>query len=104
MVPVAIGIALIGMSLMTDYELSVARLVPFPAHLAVDGLGGALLAASPRLFGFADRTYLPHLVAEIGLSLVTFTTPTSDRPVTPRCHRALLPRGRAAMQDDCRAR
>jgi len=85
-VPALLGAGIIVMSLVTDYELSLARLIPMGAHLAVDGLGGALLAVSPWLFGFADRTYWPHLiigVAEIGLSLVTRTRPdvTSDATV-----------------------
>ncbi|MCB5176063.1 MULTISPECIES: SPW repeat domain-containing protein [Microvirga] len=81
-VPVLLGVAIILMSLMTDYEVSVAKVIPMGAHLAVDGLGGALLAVSPWLFGFADRTYLPHLIigiAEIGLSLVTRTHPDRAR-------------------------
>jgi hypothetical protein len=77
-VPVLLGASIILMSLMTDYELSLTRIIPMGAHLAVDGLGGALLAVSPWLFGFADRTYWPHLIigiAEIGVSLITRTRP-----------------------------
>jgi SPW repeat len=77
-VPQAIGAGVLLMSLVTDYELSLAKLVPMPAHLAVDVAGGVLLAASPWLFGFADRVYWPHLVlglAEIGAGLMTRTIP-----------------------------
>jgi hypothetical protein len=77
-VPQAIGAGVLLMSLVTDYELSLAKLVPMPAHLAVDVAGGVLLAASPWLFGFADRVYWPHLIlglAEIGAGLMTRTTP-----------------------------
>ena len=46
---------------------------------AAVGFGrGVLLAASPWLFGFADRVYWPHLIlglAEIGAGLMTRTTP-----------------------------
>ena len=76
--PIVLGAGIILMSLLTDYELSISRIIPMGAHLAVDGLGGALLAVSPWLFGFADRTYWPHLIigiAEVGLSLVTRTRP-----------------------------
>jgi hypothetical protein len=48
------------------------------AHLTVDVLTGALLAASPWLFGFADEVRLPHLllgVGEIGSALTTQTRP-----------------------------
>ena len=77
-VPQILGVAIIGMSLMTDYEYSVARVIPMSLHLGVDILGGLLLAASPWLFGFADRVMWPHLIVgilEIGLALMTRTRP-----------------------------
>jgi hypothetical protein len=42
-------------SLLTDYELSVVRVLPMPLHLAMDAASGALLASSPWLFGFAKE-------------------------------------------------
>jgi hypothetical protein len=84
-VPMVLGASILVMSLITDYELSLTRIIPMGAHLAVDGLGGALLAASPWLFGFADRTYWPHLIigiAEIGVSLVTRTRPDTTSATT----------------------
>jgi hypothetical protein len=51
-------------SLLTDYELGAAKLVPMPAHLAMDAASGVLLASSPWLFGFAKegpRYWLPHV-------------------------------------------
>jgi hypothetical protein len=84
-VPMVLGASILAMSLITDYELSLTRLIPMGAHLAVDGLGGALLAVSPWLFGFADRTYWPHLIigiAEIGVSLVTRTRPDTTSATT----------------------
>jgi len=84
-VPMVLGASILVMSLITDYELSLTRIVPMGAHLAVDGLGGALLAVSPWLFGFADRTYWPHLIigiAEVGVSLVTRTRPDTTSAAT----------------------
>ncbi len=77
-VPVILGAGILVMSLVTDDELRLTRIIPMGAHLVVDGLGGALLAVSPWLFGFADRTYWPHLIigiAEIGVSLITRSRP-----------------------------
>ena len=77
-VPQLLGVAIIGMSLMTDYELSLARVISMPVHLGVDMLGGVLLAASPWLFGFSDRVYWPHLIfglIEIGTAAMTETRP-----------------------------
>ena len=74
--PMILGIALIGLSLLTRYELGAFRVISMPAHLAVDGLSGALLAIAPWLFGFAGVVFLPHLVLgliELGTSLMTET-------------------------------
>ncbi len=73
-VPVTLGIFVIVYSLVTDYELSVARMLSTPAHLGLDIAGGAVLALSPWLFGFADEVWAPHLIfgiLEIGASLLT---------------------------------
>jgi hypothetical protein len=77
-IPMLLGAAIIGLSLVTDYELSIAKLIPMPMHLAGDVGAGVLLAASPWLFGFADQVYWPHVIvglAEIGAGLMTRTTP-----------------------------
>jgi hypothetical protein len=80
--PMVVGIALIGLSLMTDYELALVRMIPMPVHLATDVAAGLLLAISPWLFGFADRVYLPHLIVgllEIGAGLMTQTRSETSR-------------------------
>ena len=77
-VPMILGVGILLMSLVTDYELSLTRLIPMPAHLAVDGAGGLFLLISPWLFGFADQVRWPHVIVgllEIGAALTTRTTP-----------------------------
>jgi hypothetical protein len=72
--PVILGLILIVSSLMTDYELSIAKVIPMPVHLGLDMASGALLAVSPWLFGFADVIIWPHLlvgIMEIGVALMT---------------------------------
>lgn len=79
--PVALGAGVIGYSLLTDYELSLAKLIPMPIHLGLDIVGGLLLAASPRLFGFAEQARIPYLVlglVEVVVALVTQTTPADE--------------------------
>jgi SPW repeat len=86
-VPGILGIATIGYSFFTDYELGLVRAIPMRRHLALDAGSGAFLAASPWLFGFADLVYVPHLIlglVEIGAALTTHTTPGDRRPVEMR--------------------
>lgn len=87
-VPIALGIAIIVYSLMTNYELGATHSISMPAHLWMDGIGGLFLALSPWLFGFAELVYLPHLlvgIAEILVAAMTRTQPsvsyTGDRSV-----------------------
>ena len=72
--PMILGAMIIVMSLITDYELSVAKMIPLGVHLGVDIAGGVLLAISPWLFGFADLIWWPHLLVglmEIVVPLLT---------------------------------
>lgn len=73
-VPVALGASTILYSLITNYEYSFARILPFNVHLIIDFIAGVLLIASPWLFNFSDHVYLPHVIvgaAELGAVLMT---------------------------------
>ena len=75
---IAFGLGAILYSLITAYELGLVRILPMPLHLIVDGAGGAFLAASPFLFGFADRAAWPHVgfgLFSVAASLITRTEP-----------------------------
>ncbi len=79
-VPTILGIVVIGMSLLTDYELSVAKIIPIRTHLGIDIFSGALLVISPWLFGFAEVVYWPHVILgvfAIIVPLFTWTEPES---------------------------
>lgn len=74
--PVAVGVLMLLQSLITDYELSLANIIPMSGHLTMDALAGILLAASPWLFGFADTIWWPHVLlglGEIGAAMTTQT-------------------------------
>lgn len=80
-VPQAVGVVILLQSLITRYELSVAKVVPMPVHLMMDIAGGVFLAASPFLFGFSDRVMWPHVIlgaAEAGIALMTRSTPALE--------------------------
>ena len=78
--PVALGVGTIGYSLLTDYELGLFKIIPMPAHLALDAANGALLAASPWLFGFAEDVSAPHL----GLGLFELAVTACSQSTTAR--------------------
>ena len=63
--PLVAGAAAVIYSIFTRYELGVYRVIPMGTHLVLDGISGVLLALSPWIFGFADRVWLPHLLAGI---------------------------------------
>jgi hypothetical protein len=71
-VAIVVGAVILLQSLITDYELSLANVLPLPAHLGLDVIAGLFLAVSPWLFGFNDagaNAWVPHLVAGIGVVL-----------------------------------
>lgn len=84
-VPIVLGIGLIVYSLVTDYELGLRRILPMSIHNLFDVVAGAVLAASPWIFGFADETanvWVPHLVvgiAAVVLGLITLQEPRNVR-------------------------
>jgi hypothetical protein len=85
-VPVILGVAMIGLALMTDYELGASRRISMRTHLMIDLISGALLAVSPWLFGFNDYVWQPHLILgllEIGAALTTKLHPSNERKHHP---------------------
>ena len=76
-VPVAVGASGLLVTFFTDHETGVVKRLPMSAHNALDVLSSALLAASPWLFGFADRVSQPHLLLGVmGVALGLFTSNT----------------------------
>jgi SPW repeat-containing protein len=89
-VPIVIGALAIVQSLITDWELSIADIIPLPMHLMTDVVAGIVLAASPFVLGFSDEganAWIPHLVAGLGLigaGLMTQRTRETPRRTTRR--------------------
>ena len=76
----AAGLAAVAYSLLTDYEFGVVRVIPMPAHLAMDAASGVFVAASPWLFGFAGRGpryRMSHVVIGLSEVLAALTSKTS---------------------------
>jgi hypothetical protein len=59
-VMIVLGVGTFVVSLATQYELSVLKLIPMPVHLMGDLAIGVVLLASPWVFGFADRVWVPY--------------------------------------------
>lgn len=81
-IAVIFGGSAILYSLATNYELGVVRVLPMSAHLLLDGVAGAVLAASPWLFGFSREVLWPHLLFglfSVAASLVSRSDP-NGRP------------------------
>ncbi len=76
--PVVLGAGALLYSLLTDYELGVAKVFSMSAHLWLDVLSGSLLAVSPWLFGFSDFIVWPHLT--LGLLEVVAAVATRRVP------------------------
>lgn len=77
-VPIWLGAAAVVYSLLTNYELGVAKLLTMRTHLWLDLMSGVFLAASPWIFRFDSHVYAPHLVLgllEICVSLMTNSQP-----------------------------
>ena len=80
-IPQIAGAGATAYSLLTDYELGAANVLPMRAHLALDAVSGALLAASPWLFRsrkYGKRHWVPHTLVgatEVAVALATKTKP-----------------------------
>jgi hypothetical protein len=87
--PIILGVGVILYSLITDYELSLAKKISMKTHLTLDVLSGVSLAASPWIFGFNDYVYLPHLILgilEIGAGTMTETSPRHSYTTSQNVH------------------
>jgi hypothetical protein len=79
------GATAILYSLGTNYDLGALPIVPMRAHLALDGVAGALLAASPWLFSFAREVFWPHFAFGL-FSVVASLISRSDPDISPERH------------------
>jgi hypothetical protein len=76
-ISIVLGVGLIAYSLFTNYELGVWKVAPMAVHNLFDIAAGALLAASPWLFGFADdgaNAWAPFVVVGVAAILLGLTT------------------------------
>jgi hypothetical protein len=76
-VSIVLGAGLIAYSLVTNYELGVWKVAPMAVHNLIDIVAGALLAASPWLFDYADKgtnAWVPFVVIGVAAVFLGLTT------------------------------
>lgn len=76
--PMALGAGVLVQSLFTGYEMGVKKKMSMKNHLKLDYMNGALLAASPFLFGFRKKSWLPHVA--MGLSELAVAYFSKQKP------------------------
>lgn len=86
---VAVGVTMLIAGSLTDWRLSLMRVIPLRMHLATDLLLGALLILSPLVFGFADeggptRFMVVAGVLEVLTALMTRWDRTEAEPTYTR--------------------
>lgn len=77
--PVVIGICLIAYNLFTNYNYSLAKLIPFRYHLILDIAFGFVLGISPWIFHFSEIVYIPHVFLGAVLILLALNTNRDPR-------------------------
>jgi hypothetical protein len=60
--PSIMGISIIMLSLLTDFEYGLLPAVSLPTHLTIDVFIGLMLLLSPWIFGFTARVMWPHVI------------------------------------------
>jgi hypothetical protein len=75
----AVALALLVYSLITDYSYSISGAISFRIHLVFDTLLGLLSIAAPFIFGFTGLVRIYYVVMGVGVLLVvTFTHPAVE--------------------------
>ncbi len=68
------GGLLIFYSLLTDYALSISKMIPFKVHLGFDLSAGVVFLIWPFIFGFTGLAMAYYVVIGLGILLVVAVT------------------------------
>ncbi len=60
---VILGVALVVMSLLTDYRYSAAQIIPFRVHFGADMVVAFILVLAPFVFSFSGHGWVYYVVA-----------------------------------------
>jgi len=71
---VVAGAVLVLYSLLTDYEFSIGKVIPFRVHLGLDFSAGIVFVVWPFIFGFTGIAMAYYIVMGLGIMLVVAVT------------------------------
>jgi hypothetical protein len=74
---IALGASMVGVSMLTDYRLSVAKVIPIRAHEALDHVFGIACIALPFALGYyktSPRLAITHIAIGVSSILVSLFT------------------------------
>ncbi|MEQ8823170.1 MAG: hypothetical protein RIC14_02220 [Filomicrobium sp.] len=71
-ISVATGVAALLLTILTDHETGILRVVPYWLHVAVDRLVGIVFVAAPFALGFAGLDAVYYWANGAAVLLVTF--------------------------------
>jgi hypothetical protein len=75
---VVTGVAAFVLTLLTDHELGVFRVLPYWFHVAVDRIVGVTFVAAPLMFGFSGLDAGYYFANAAAVLLVTFVLNASE--------------------------
>lgn len=81
---VALGLLVICYSLLTDYELGLARVLRIRLHLLLDALFGLAMFAAPTLLDLPHDSRIPVYVIGVLSLFLSLTTSIRARHPVPR--------------------
>lgn len=76
---VATGVAALILTVLTNHETGIFKVVPYWMHVAVDRLVGLVFIAAPFVFGFSGLDQIYYLANGATVLLVTFVLNAVDR-------------------------
>jgi hypothetical protein len=86
---IAVGAVMLVSGALTDWRLSLARIIPLRVHFMTDMLLGAVLILSPFVFGFSDKGGATRFTIIVGVleamtALATRWDPAEAAPTYTR--------------------
>lgn len=77
---VATGVAASVLTLLTDHQFGVVKMLPYNLHLAVDGIVGVVFVAAPFVLGFAGLDAAYYWVIGLTVLAVVGLHKSEDAP------------------------